>query len=108
MPTASRSVESARQLMIRLGLWQPRRARKAVVHQLRERRAACGELVQIDGSPHDWFEGRAAKCTLFVMVDDATSRLMHLSFVSSETTFNYFAAVRSYIQPLRQAPGLLL
>ena len=94
----SLGLESARQLMIRLGLWQPRRARKLVVHQLRERRARRGELVQIDGSPHDWFEGRAAKCTLLVMVDDATSRLMHLSFVSSETTFNYFAAVRAYIQ----------
>jgi transposase len=90
-------LESVRQLMIREGLWQPRRARKLVVHQLRERRARCGELIQIDGSPHDWFEGRAAKCTLLVMVDDATSRLMHLRFVEAETTFNYFAAVRCYI-----------
>ena len=90
------SVESVRRLMIAEGLWQPRRARKAVIHQLRERRAACGELIQIDGSPHDWFEGRAPRCTLLVMVDDATSRLMHLRFVECETTFNYFAAVRSY------------
>ena len=56
-----------------------------------------GELIQIDGSPHDWFEGRADKCTLLVMVDDATSRLMHMQFVAAETTFNYFEAVRSYI-----------
>jgi transposase len=91
-------LESVRQLMIREGLWQPRRARKLVVHQLRERRACTGELIQIDGSPHDWFEGRAQKCTLLVMVDDATSRLMHLSLVEGETTFNYFAAVRSYIR----------
>jgi transposase len=90
------SVESVRHLMIREGLWQPRRARKAVIHQLRERRAAFGELVQLDGSPHDWFEGRAPKCVLLVMVDDATSRLMHLLFVEAETTFNYFAAVRAY------------
>lgn len=91
------SVESVRRLMIREGLWRPRRARKAVIHQLRERRARLGELVQLDGSPHDWFEGRAPKCVLLVMVDDATSRLMHLSFVEAETTFNYFAAVRAYI-----------
>lgn len=90
-------VESVRQLMIREGLWQPRRAREVVVHQMRERRAHLGELVQIDGSPHDWFEGRAEKCTLLVMVDDATSRLMHLQFVEAETTFNYFAAVRAYV-----------
>lgn len=90
-------LESLRQLMIREQLWQPRRARKLVVHQLRERRPRTGELIQIDGSPHDWFEGRAQNCTLLVMVDDATSRLMHLSLVECETTFNYFAAVRSYI-----------
>lgn len=93
----SLSVETVRQLLIGEGLWQPRRARRPVIHQLRERRARVGELVQIDGSPHDWFEGRAPKCTLLVFVDDATSQLMHLQFVAAETTFNYFAAVRSYI-----------
>jgi transposase len=91
------SVEAVRQLLIAEGLWQVRRARRPVIHQLRERRAREGELIQIDGSPHDWFEGRAPKCTLLVFVDDATSRLMHLQFVEAETTFNYFAAVRSYI-----------
>ena len=90
------SVESVRRLMTAEGLWQPRRARKVVIHQLRERRARLGELVQLDGSPHDWFEGRAPRCTLLVLVDDATSRLMHLRFVECETTFNYFAAVRAY------------
>ena len=90
-------LESVRQLMIRDGLWHPRRARKAVIHQLRERRARRGELIQIDGSPHDWFEGRAPKCVLLVLVDDATSRLMQLRFVTAETTFNYFAVVRSYL-----------
>jgi transposase len=93
----SLGLESVRQLMIRERLWQPRRARRVVIHQLRERRASLGELIRIDGSPHDWFEGRAPKCTLLVMVDDATSRLMHMQFVAAETTFNYFAAVRSYI-----------
>ena len=58
------SNESVRQLMLAEGLWKAKKARKAVVHQMRERRACFGELVQIDGSPHDWFEGRAAECTL--------------------------------------------
>jgi len=93
----SLSVEAVRQLMIAEGLWQVRRAHRPVIHQLRERRARIGELVQIDGSPHDWFEGRAPKCTLLVFVDDATSQLMHLQLVAAETTFNYFAAVRSHL-----------
>lgn len=92
------SVEAVRQLMIAEGLWQVRRAPRAVIHQMRERRARVGELIQIDGSPHDWFEGRAPRCTLLVFVDDATSQLMHLQFVEAETTFNYFAGVRSYIE----------
>ena len=93
----SLSVETVRQLLIGEGLWKAKNVRHPVIHQLRERRARLGELVQIDGSPHDWFEGRAPKCTLLVFVDDATSRLMYLQFVDAETTFNYFAAVRSYI-----------
>jgi transposase len=93
----SLSVETVRQLLIGAGLWKTKCVRRPVIHQLRERRARCGELVQIDGSPHDWFEGRAPKCTLLVFVDDATSRLMYLQFVAAETTFNYFAGVRSYI-----------
>jgi transposase len=93
----SLSVETVRQLLIGEGLWKAKSVHRPVIHQLRERRARIGELVQIDGSPHDWFEGRAPKCTLLVFVDDATSRLMYLQFVEAETTFNYFAAVQSYI-----------
>jgi transposase len=91
------SVESVRQLMIASGLWKPRRARAARIHQSRQRRSCLGELCQIDGSPHDWFEGRAPRCTLLVFIDDATSRLMHLRFVNSETTFTYFEAVADYL-----------
>ena len=58
--------------MIAENLWKARKAKKVVVHQLRERRACFGELVQIDGSPHDWFEGRAEACVLLVFIDDAT------------------------------------
>jgi hypothetical protein len=91
------SIETVRQLLIGEGLWKVKCVRRPVIHQLRERRARWGELVQIDGSPHDWFEGRAPKCTLLVFVDDATSRLMYLQFVDAETTFNYFAGVHSYL-----------
>ena len=70
------SDESVRKLMIEEGLWKPRKARKVVVHQLRQRRACFGELIQIDGSPHDWFEGRAEACVLLVFIDDATGKLV--------------------------------
>ncbi|MDX4843237.1 ISNCY family transposase, partial [Klebsiella pneumoniae] len=56
-----------------------------------------GELVQIDGSHHDWFEGIAPKCCLLVFMDDATGRLMHLRFCDSENSFDYMMATRQYI-----------
>jgi hypothetical protein len=67
-------------------------------HQLRPRRSCVGELVQIDGSHHDWFEGRRDKCCLLVFIDDASGQLQQLRFEEAETTFGYFAATRSYIK----------
>ncbi|MEO6906880.1 MAG: ISNCY family transposase [Abditibacteriaceae bacterium] len=90
-------VESLRQLMIDKELWKARCARKPVVHQMRERRAARGELVQIDGSPHAWFEERGPRCTLIVFIDDATGDVQYLRFVEAEDTWSYFEAVESYI-----------
>jgi transposase len=89
--------ETVRRLMIDAGLWVPRRQRPPKVHQPRNRRACVGELIQIDGSEHAWFEDRAPVCTLLVYVDDATSRLMQLLFVPTESTFAYFAATRAYL-----------
>jgi hypothetical protein len=57
-----------------------------------------GELVQVDGSEHWWFEDRGPQCTLLVFIDDATSRLMHLQFVQSESTFAYFNATQRYLE----------
>ena len=91
------SVESLRQLMIAETLWKPRRAKRPVVHPMRERRACLGELVQMDGSPYDWFEGRAPACSLLVFIDDATGRLMELYFTPQESMFSYSAAVRRYL-----------
>lgn len=92
------SDESVRQLMIEEGLWKARKAKKEVVHQLRERRACFGELIQIDGSPHDWFEGRAASCVLLVLIDDATGKLVQLRFVDSESFFSYCEVAESYFR----------
>ena len=65
-------------------------------HQPRLRRECYGELVQIDGSDHRWFEDRAPACTLLVFIDDATGTLMQLRFVPSESTFSYFGALEAY------------
>ena len=84
--------------MIEEGLWKVRKVKKQPVHQMRERRACRGELVQIDGSNHDWFEGRGPRCTLLVYVDDATGELKELCFMPTETFFGYCEATRHYLE----------
>jgi transposase len=91
------SRETLRGWMTDAGLWLSRKQRRRF-HQPRQRREAFGELVQIDGSEHRWFENRADPCTLLVFVDDATGRLMQLRFVPSETAFAYFEALESYLE----------
>lgn len=91
------SVETLRQWMMADGLWLPRAARRARPHPPRYRRPCLGELVQIDGCDHEWFEERAPRCTLLVFVDDATGRLMQLRFCDAESTFEYFEATRGYL-----------
>jgi hypothetical protein len=90
--------ETVRRWMRDAGLWIPRKQRPPKIHQPRNRRACLGELIQIDGSDHRWFEERAPACTLLVFIDDATSRLMTLHFTATESTFSYFEATRQYIE----------
>lgn len=92
------SRESVRRIMIEEGMWKPKHATHPPSHQLRERRACVGELIQMDGSEHAWFEERGEKCTLLVYIDDATGQLMELWFVPDETTFAYFEASRHYFE----------
>lgn len=92
------SRESVRRLMIAEGLWKAKKLKQPPVHQMRERRACFGELVQIDGSPHAWFEDRGPGCTLLVFIDDATGQLGELCFVPRETFFGYAEAVRHYLK----------
>ena len=91
------SRETLRSAMMAVGLWTPKRKPNPVIHELRSRRASEGELVQVDGSPHHWFEDRGPSCTLLVYIDDATGKLLHLSFAKSETTNAYFVATREYL-----------
>ncbi len=69
--------------MIADGLWQGRRHRLPSPHQPRRRRDCLGELVQIDGSQHAWFEDRGPPCMLLGFVDDATSRFKQRSYFTS-------------------------
>ncbi|APG84618.1 transposase for insertion sequence IS1202 (plasmid) [Sinorhizobium americanum] len=92
------SKETLRQWMIEAGLWVSRRERKKRVFQPRGRRDCFGELVQIDGSLHWWFENRGPKCALLVYIDDATGKLLHLRFAVSENTFDYLHATKAYLQ----------
>jgi hypothetical protein len=86
-------------------LWRWRRqsgslgpARRGSRHRIRrERRSCLGELVQMDGSTHDWFEGRRSSCVLFVMVDDASGRLF-CRFYESEDTASAFDLFGRYVR----------
>lgn len=85
-----------RQGMIREGLWKARR--HVPPHRAwRERRACVGELTQLDGSDHDWFEGRGPRCVLILYIDDATSRLLYAEFVDVEDTLTLLTTTKAYL-----------
>lgn len=100
------SRETLRQAMIENELWKGKQRKIVVLHQLRERRDSLGELVQADGSPHDWFEGRSPYCTLLVFIDDASGKLLWLEFAESESTTSYFLAMKHYL--LKNGKPLIL
>lgn len=88
--------ESLRQRMIKAGLWR-NKIKKISHRSWRERKECFGELVQLDGSPHDWFEGRAPICTLLAFIDDATSEVLHLEF-TKEATIPIMRASKNYFE----------
>ena len=88
--------ETLRLWLMQEGLWQKKRRRKK--HRTwRERKEYVGELVQMDGSHHDWFEGRAKQAVLMVMVDDASSRTF-ARFFDGETTRAAMEAFQTYAE----------
>jgi transposase len=87
--------ETLRRWLLQARLWRKRRKR-ALHRSWRERRAHFGELVQLDGSHHEWFEKRADRCCLMKLIDDATSkRMAHLS--EEETIFSAMALLWRWI-----------
>jgi transposase len=94
------SVETLRGWMLQAGLWQAKTRRAKRVHHPRARRECVGELVQIDGSHHDWFEGRSSKCCLIAFIDDATGRVLGARFFEQETTQGYLGVLQALVQRL--------
>lgn len=97
------SVETIRQRMISAHLWEDKE-RKATHREWRERKDCFGEMAQMDGSDHDWFEGRGAKCILLASIDDANSRIF-LRFTEHEDTRNLMLFSRIYLQRFGR-PGI--
>lgn len=90
--------ETVRRIMIQDSLWVPKKKKITKIQQPRTLRSCVGEVVQIDGCYHHWFENRGPACTALVYIDDASSRMMQLCFVKSESTFSYFEATHAYIK----------
>ena len=91
------SKERLRSWLIEAGMWKGGKGRRLRRHPPRARRPRLGELVRIDGSPHEWFEGRWPRCTLIAFIDEATSRVMHAHFAPVESTQAYLDALRAYV-----------
>ena len=91
------SKETLRRWMTEAGLWEASQRRVVEVHQWRERRSRCGELVQWDTSDHDWLEGRGERIYLISMIDDATSRLL-ARFVRHDTSEENRLLLWSYLE----------
>lgn len=85
---------TVRKLMNASGLWTPRR-RGAKHRAWRPRRLCVGLLVQLDGSDHDWFEGRGPRCVLIIYIDDASSRILYGEFVTVEDTLTLMRTTRT-------------
>lgn len=91
------STTGLRKGMIEAGVWKARRPK--IRHRgWRERRACFGELVQLDGSMHRWFEERGPMCVLLAYIDDATSRLGYAELVQSEDTMTLLRTTGVYVE----------
>jgi hypothetical protein len=84
--------------MIDLGLWQDRSRRlKNHYRSWRPRKECFGEMLQYDGSEHQWFEGQDGKCSLLAAIDDATGQITHACFASGEGVVDTFAFWQYYV-----------
>src|SRR5271157_4072624 len=92
------SSETLRRLLRQEGHGSPRQRRPPAHRQRRLRAAREGELVQLDGSPHDWLEGRGPRLTALGLQDDATGKILAAQFFSSESAAGYLALLRQLLR----------
>ena len=90
--------ETLRRLLRSAGIGSPRKRRSPAHRQRRLRAARAGELVQLDGSPHDWLEGRGPYLTALGMQDDATGKILAAQFFPSETAEGYFLLLKTLLR----------
>ena len=83
------SRETLRRLLRQAGLGSPRQRRAPAHRQRRLRSPREGELVQLDGSPHDWLQGRGPGLTALGLQDDATGKILAAQFFPTESAFGY-------------------
>ena len=89
--------ETLRRWLIEKGLWTLGRRQRQQHRAWRERRECFGQMVQLDGSHHDWFEGRREKAVLMVMIDDATNQTV-ARFFEEETTEASYDVFEAWVQ----------
>ncbi len=93
--------KTIRAIQMHEGLWKPRRGKKTEQHRFwRQRRSSYGEMLQFDGSYHDWFEGRGGitEACLLAAIDDATGRVVKLEFREHEGVFPVFSFWKAYVE----------
>lgn len=90
------SNETLRKWLIEARQWTKRRKHKQH-RQWRERKKHSGQMIQVDGSHHDWFEERGPKCVLMAYIDDATS-IVFARFYDYEGTFPFMDSFKRYIR----------
>jgi transposase len=93
----SLSRETLRRLLRSAGIGSPRKRRPPAHRQRRWRSAREGDLLQLDGSPHDWLEGRGPRLTALGMQDDASGKILAAQFFSAETSEGYFRLLQSLL-----------
>src|SRR5437899_9862984 len=94
----SLSRETLRRLLRQSGLGSTRKRGAPAHRQRRLRSARLGELVQLDGSPHDWLEGPGPQLTALGMQDDATGKILPAQFFPLETTFGHLSLLRQLLR----------
>jgi hypothetical protein len=91
------SASTIRRWMIAADIWINNSAKQRRLHQPRRRQMAYGQMIQIDGSKHDWFEGRGPKCCAMVLMDDATGNFQLVRFFSEESGEAYIFCSKLYL-----------